>query len=76
MYENSISDAEKALEERKSQWKRIILLVVVITVHNIPEGLAVGVGFAAAAANSGSFQSARSVQRYLNLFLWLFFIVV
>ncbi|XP_018013225.1 zinc transporter ZIP11 isoform X2 [Hyalella azteca] len=29
------------------QWKRILLLIVAITVHNIPEGLAVGVGFGA-----------------------------
>ncbi|XP_057664381.1 zinc transporter ZIP11 isoform X2 [Diorhabda carinulata] len=32
-------------EIQKGQWKRILLLVVAITVHNIPEGLAVGVGF-------------------------------
>ncbi|XP_033607094.1 zinc transporter ZIP11 isoform X2 [Cryptotermes secundus] len=31
----------------KSRWKRIVLLIVAITVHNIPEGLAVGVGFGA-----------------------------
>lgn len=32
-------------------WKRSILLVLAITLHNIPEGLAVGVAFGAAAAN-------------------------
>lgn len=31
----------------KQQWRRILLLIVAITVHNIPEGLAVGVGFGA-----------------------------
>jgi len=31
-------------------WKRSILLVLAITLHNIPEGLAVGVGFGAVAA--------------------------
>ncbi|OQR73199.1 zinc transporter ZIP11-like [Tropilaelaps mercedesae] len=31
------------------QWKRILLLIIAITVHNIPEGLAVGVGFGATA---------------------------
>lgn len=33
-----------------SSWKRSILLVLAITLHNIPEGLAVGVAFGAAAA--------------------------
>lgn len=28
-------------------WRRILLLIIAITVHNIPEGLAVGVGFGA-----------------------------
>lgn len=26
-------------------WRRILLLIMAVTVHNIPEGLAVGVGF-------------------------------
>jgi zinc transporter, ZIP family len=34
----------------KTQWQRSILLVLAITLHNIPEGLAVGVAFGAAAA--------------------------
>ena len=34
----------------KTQWKRTTLLVLAITLHNIPEGLAVGVAFGAAAA--------------------------
>lgn len=29
---------QTALEQQISQWKRIMLLVVAITVHNIPEG--------------------------------------
>lgn len=33
----------------KTGWKRSILLVLAITLHNIPEGLAVGVAFGAAA---------------------------
>jgi len=31
-------------------WRRSVLLVLAITLHNIPEGLAVGVGFGAVAA--------------------------
>jgi ZIP family zinc transporter len=34
----------------KTSWKRTTLLVLAITLHNIPEGLAVGVAFGAAAA--------------------------
>ena len=33
----------------KTQWKRSVLLVLAITLHNIPEGLAVGVAFGAMA---------------------------
>jgi ZIP family zinc transporter len=41
---------EKA-EGVKTSWQRSVLLVLAITLHNIPEGLAVGVAFGAAAAN-------------------------
>lgn len=34
----------------KTSWRRSVLLVLAITLHNIPEGLAVGVAFGAAAA--------------------------
>lgn len=37
-------------EGLKSTWHRTTLLVLAITLHNIPEGLAVGVAFGAAAA--------------------------
>ncbi|MDR1108902.1 MAG: ZIP family metal transporter [Spirochaetaceae bacterium] len=37
-------------EGPKTNWGRSVLLVLAITIHNIPEGLAVGVGFGAAAA--------------------------
>lgn len=58
---------ETALEQQRaqealSQWKRIMLLVVAITVHNIPEGLAVGVSFGAVGTtNSSTFESARNL---------------
>jgi len=41
-------DTSKA-EGVKTGWQRSILLVLAITLHNIPEGLAVGVGFGAVA---------------------------
>lgn len=42
-------------------WKRVFLLIVAITVHNIPEGLAVGVGFGAIGkSTSATFESVRN----------------
>lgn len=41
---------EKDAEGIKTGWQRSVLLVLAITLHNIPEGLAVGVAFGAAAA--------------------------
>jgi ZIP family zinc transporter len=40
----------KEAEGIKTSWQRSVLLVLAITLHNIPEGLAVGVAFGAAAA--------------------------
>jgi ZIP family zinc transporter len=37
-----------------TQWKRSVLLIMAITLHNIPEGLAVGVAFGALAHNPES----------------------
>jgi len=45
----------------KTSWQRSILLVLAITLHNIPEGLAVGVAFGAAAANMPSASLAGAV---------------
>jgi len=38
-------------EGLKTSWQRSVLLVLAITLHNIPEGLAVGVAFGALASN-------------------------
>ncbi len=40
-------------EGPKTSWQRSTLLVLAITIHNIPEGLAVGVAFGAAASLTG-----------------------
>ena len=37
-----------------SSWKRTTLLVFAVTLHNIPEGMAVGLSFARAAQHGGS----------------------
>ncbi len=42
---------DNAAEGLKTTWNRSILLVLAITLHNIPEGLAVGVAFGALAYN-------------------------
>nr|XP_020477666.1 zinc transporter ZIP11 isoform X1 [Monopterus albus] len=45
-----------------SSWRRILLLILAITIHNIPEGLAVGVGFGAIGkTSSATFESARNL---------------
>uniref|UniRef100_A0A8D0HFV7 Zinc transporter ZIP11 n=1 Tax=Sphenodon punctatus TaxID=8508 RepID=A0A8D0HFV7_SPHPU len=45
-----------------NSWRRIMLLILAITIHNIPEGLAVGVGFGAIGKSaSATFESARNL---------------
>ncbi|XP_043959450.1 zinc transporter ZIP11-like isoform X2 [Gambusia affinis] len=45
-----------------NSWRRIVLLILAITIHNIPEGLAVGVGFGAIGkTTSATFESARNL---------------
>lgn len=45
----------------KTSWRRSILLVLAITLHNIPEGLAIGVAFGALAADLPSVSLASAV---------------
>ena len=45
----------------KTEWQRSVLLVLAITLHNIPEGLAVGVAFGAVAAGYPSATLAGAV---------------
>jgi ZIP family zinc transporter len=45
----------------KTHWQRSILLVLAVTLHNIPEGLAVGVAFGAVAAGIPSASLAGAV---------------
>jgi ZIP family zinc transporter len=44
-----LSSPIEEVEGVKTNWNRTILLVLAITLHNIPEGLAVGVAFGAVA---------------------------
>ncbi len=46
----SFHDGEGEKEGISTSWQRSVLLVLAITLHNIPEGLAVGVAFGAVAA--------------------------
>lgn len=54
------AEAKKRLEfEKRQTWRRILLLVLAITIHNFPEGLAVGVGFGAIGKSpANTFESA------------------
>ena len=56
-------EPEESKKRRDSRWKRILLLTVAVTVHNIPEGMAVGVGFGAIGKGSmkATFESARNL---------------
>jgi ZIP family zinc transporter len=51
----------------KTHWQKTILLVLAITLHNIPEGLAVGVAFGAVAANLPSATLAGAVALALGI---------
>ena len=57
LHESSISNSQQY-----QQWRRMLLLIMAITIHNIPEGLAVGVAFGAIGSSpSATFQKARYV---------------
>lgn len=51
----------------KTHWQRSVLLVLAITLHNIPEGLAVGVAFGALAADLPSASLAGAVALALGI---------
>jgi zinc transporter 11 len=52
--------SEPQKKQNTSSWRRILLLIVAITIHNIPEGLAVGVGFGAIGKTpKATFENAR-----------------
>lgn len=56
------SKQQEAAARAGSSWRRILLLILAITIHNIPEGLAVGVGFGAIGKTStATFESARNL---------------
>ena len=40
------------LKAKRTSWRRVLLLVAAITIHNIPEGMAIGVGFGALGGKS------------------------
>ncbi len=48
-------------EGHHSHWKRSVLLVTAITLHNFPEGLAVGVAFGAAAMGDSAYNLAGAI---------------
>ncbi|KXG76003.1 ZIP family metal transporter [Thermotalea metallivorans] len=51
----------------KTGWQRSVLLILAITLHNIPEGLAVGVAFGALAVNLPSASLAGAVALALGI---------
>lgn len=57
----------KDAEGIKTSWRRSILLVLAITLHNIPEGLAIGVAFGALSANIPSASLAGAIALALGI---------
>ncbi|XP_042198497.1 zinc transporter ZIP11 [Callorhinchus milii] len=57
----SVHSPKLSPEQQHNSWKRILLLILAITIHNVP-GLAVGVGFGAIGKTStATFESARNL---------------
>lgn len=54
-------------EGLSTTWERSVLLVLAITLHNIPEGLAIGVAFGAAAADIPSASVAAAIALALGV---------
>lgn len=52
---------EKVPEGIKTEWNKSILLVLAITLHNIPEGLAIGVAFGAVALGIDNFEMGSAI---------------
>ena len=50
-------DRAQKPEGLSSSWKRTTLMVLAVTLHNIPEGMAVGLSFALAAQHGGDVAS-------------------
>ncbi len=57
----------KEAEGLKTSWRRSILLVLAITLHNIPEGLAVGVAFGALNENLPSVSLSAAITLALGI---------
>lgn len=62
-----IGREKEEAEGIKTSWKKSLLLVLAITMHNIPEGLAVGVGFGAVAAGIPSADLAGAMTLALGI---------
>jgi ZIP family zinc transporter len=55
----ALADQPEQAEGIHTHWRRTTLLILAITIHNFPEGLAVGVAFGAAAGLSGADATAQ-----------------
>ena len=58
---NKKSEAEGVSKEKLKDWRKTILLVLAIALHNIPEGLAVGVAFGAIAHGIEGFEIGAAI---------------
>ncbi|XP_078316626.1 zinc transporter ZIP11-like isoform X2 [Crassostrea virginica] len=59
---DNVDSVTSSTKDKAINWKRILLLIIAITIHNIPEGLAVGVGFGAIGKTpAATFENARNL---------------
>lgn len=57
-----LMETEAAKRRLHESWRRTMLLALAVTIHNIPEGLAVGVGFGAVGSTAAAtFANARNL---------------
>jgi len=53
--------AHHEIKANQSSWRRLLLLVIAVTIHNFPEGLAVGVAFGAVGTSKKATMQAAEV---------------
>ena len=59
--DNVAQIVDHSKRDKNAQMRRLILLIIAITVHNFPEGLAVGVGYGSVGRHGVTIQQAHNL---------------